>query len=256
LDGQGYTVRLPIGYTDSSGTVHRDATLRKMTGREEALMADPRLRKNGGRLVTMLLANCIAGLGTLPKIDADVTARLYSVDRNYLLMELRKVTFGDTLDASYTCPGCGKTTEVTEYLNDLPVKRLADVTGPVEVAVQLEDGFEYEGQVHKSMLLTLPSGIDEEKIAAAGGENPSRAKNAMLARCIRALGSLEKGEIDALGTHILMELTLGDRRRIDKAIEESTPGLDLTREVTCDHCGRTFKSTLDMTNFFPSADQP
>lgn len=249
----GYQVTLPVGYTDANGTVHREATLRKMTGKEEALMADPRLRKNGGRLMTMLLANCVTALGTLPKVDPDVMARLYSADRNYLLMELRRATFGDELEASYTCPHCGRTTEVAEDLATVPVKRLAGNDGAVEIAVQLEDGFAYEGALHRTLLLTLPTGLDEEKVAATQSDNPSRAKNALLARCIRALGSLDRSDIDALGTHILMELTLGDRRRIDKAVEAAAPGVDLIRDVTCDSCGRGFKAALDMSHFFPVA---
>lgn len=249
----GYKVMLPVGYTDGDGTVHREATLRKMTGKEEALMADPRLRKNGGRLMTMLLANCVTAIGTLARVDAEVTARLYSADRNYLLMELRRATFGDELEASYTCPHCGHTTGVVEDLATIPVKRLERGDGSTEIAVQLEDGFTYEGVVHRTLLLSLPTGIDEERVAATQNDNPSRAKNALLARCIRALGSLDRSEIDALGTHILMELTLGDRRRIDKAVEAAVPGVDLIRSVTCDACSRGFKASLDMSHFFPVA---
>ena len=43
---------LPIGYTDQEGATHRTVVLRKMTGKEEAILADRRNQRNGGKLVT------------------------------------------------------------------------------------------------------------------------------------------------------------------------------------------------------------
>ena len=42
-----YDAELPVGHLDEDGRLHRVATLRKMTGHEEALLADRKLRANG-----------------------------------------------------------------------------------------------------------------------------------------------------------------------------------------------------------------
>src|SRR5215467_962384 len=95
---------LPIGYTDDEGKLHRTVVLRKMTGKEEAILADRRFQRNGGKLVTELLHSCIVQLGDLKKNGSDTMEELYSADRNYLLLKLRSITFGASLPARYTCP--------------------------------------------------------------------------------------------------------------------------------------------------------
>src|SRR5262245_30373849 len=85
---------IPIGITDDDGRVHRTAVLRKMTGREEAILADKRNQRNGGKLVTELIHSCLVRLGDLPKNGASTVEKMYSADRNFLLIKLRTLTFG------------------------------------------------------------------------------------------------------------------------------------------------------------------
>ena len=60
------TVVLPVGYMEEgNGKVHREATLRKMTGNEEALLADPKLRSNGGKLITALFLRAEVGVARI-----------------------------------------------------------------------------------------------------------------------------------------------------------------------------------------------
>src|SRR5438309_9159414 len=124
-----FDFELPVGYMDDDGRVHRLATLRKMTGHEEALLADRKLRHNGGMLVTELLASCLRQLGELKPVERQVVSHLTSADRNYLLLQLRKITFGNELEATYVCPACGETSHVLQDLDELPV-RCADGGGP------------------------------------------------------------------------------------------------------------------------------
>lgn len=243
-------VTLPIGYTDESGRQHRTAVLRKMTGKEEAILADRRNQRNGGKLVTELLHSCLVRLGDLPKNGAATVDRMYSADRNFLLLKLRTLTFGPELEASYTCPSCGEATRLTEDLDELPVKALNDGEAADEILVQLEDGYEdKDGSLHTALTLRLPTGEDEAAVAAIMRQNPSLGKNALLARCMKSLGDLPRHRIEAIGPKIMAELTMTDRRIIDRALNQNAPGVDLIREITCAGCGGTFKSTLDMTHF-------
>jgi hypothetical protein len=65
-----------------------------------------------------------------------------------------------------------------------------------------------------------------------------------------SLGDLPRHRIEALGPKILSDLTMTDRRLIDRAINQAAPGLNMIREIECAHCGETFKQTLDMSHFF------
>lgn len=241
---------LPIGYTDEHGQLHRTVVLRKMTGKEEAILADRRNQRNGGRLVTELLHSCMVRLGDLPKNGTSTVAGMYSADRNYLLIKLRALTFGTELEAGYTCPNCNERLRVIEDLDELPVRTLAHGESPDEIVVELEDGYtDKDGQVHTALTLRLPTGEDEEAVASQVRQNASLGKNALLARCLKSLGDIPRHRLEALGSRILSELTMTDRRLIDKALNQSAPGIDLIREIECINCGHVFKSSLDMTHF-------
>jgi hypothetical protein len=247
---RAYEFELPIGVRDQDGRLHRSGTLRKMTGRDEAILADPQNQRNGGRLVTELLASCVLTIGELPHVGAPVIAAMYSADRNYLLLKLREVTFGPTLQASYKCPSCGHSHDVNEALDELPVRRMGDDESIAEIRVRLEDGYvDPQGQVHDAVVMRLPTGADESAVAPQMRKNASLGKNALLARCLTSLGGVPAHRLDALGPKLLAELTLTDRRLIDRALSSAAPGVDLIRVMECPACGQEFKASLDLSRF-------
>lgn len=241
---------LPIGYTDEEGNLHRTVVLRKMTGKEEAILADKRNQRNGGKLVTELLHSCLVKLGDLQRNGPSTVEAMYSADRNFLLLKLRSITFGPELPAHYTCPACNESIEVVEDLDDLPVRTLSDGESPDDVVVALEDGYlDKDGQVYTALRLRLPTGADESAVAPQMRQNASLGKNALLSRCLKSLGDLPKHRLEAIGPKILADLTLTDRRLIDRALNEVAPGVEITRQVECPSCGQSFKASLDLTHF-------
>jgi hypothetical protein len=243
-----FEVLLPIGYTDEAGQVHRRAVIRKMRGHEEALLYDPSL--TAGQLVTGLIRSCLVRLGDLETIDSTVVSQLYTADRNYLLLKLRRVTLGDRLLASYLCPGCGSSVSVVEDLSRVEVRRLDDGQPLADIELELEDGYvDREGTLHTGLTLTLPRGVDEDFVAPMVEKDPLKARDALVLRCIKRFGTLPRAVLEAYGVKILRDLTLGDRRQIDHAFNGQTPGVDLTRQVGCPTCGRSFTAVLDMTHF-------
>jgi len=243
-NGREIEVTLPIGYLDSEGHLHKQVILRKMTGRDEALLADPVNQRNGGRLVTALLTSCTRPADEAGSLSRNDIESMYSADRNYLLIRLRSLTFGAELAASYTCPACGNRFETIEDLDALPVKMVSDGQQPDDIIVELEDGYvDRDGSVHTSLTMRLARGDDESAAA------PEMRKNALLARCLRSLGDLPQHRVEALGTKILADLTLTDRRLIDRAVNDAAPGVDLIRQMDCTSCGHELRASLDMTNF-------
>ena len=71
-----------------------------------------------------------------------------------------------------------------------------------------------------------------------------------MARCLKAVGDMPQARMEALGTAIFNDLTLGDRAIVDKALNDSSsPGMKMRRELTCGSCGRRFTASLDLSNF-------
>ena len=244
-----FEVFLPIGYADEAGRVQRRAVLRKMTGHEEALLYDTSL--TAGRLVTELLRSCLVRLGELEAVDAGLVAQLYTADRNYLLLELRRITLGDHLAAAYTCPRCGASVPVAEDLGQLEVRRLPEGQGLADITVHLEDGYvDRQGTLHSDVTLTLPRGVDEEFVSPLAATDLLRAQDALILRCVKRFGALPKAALEAYGVKILRDLTMGDRGRLHAALNGQLPGVNFVRPVQCGQCGTTFQGVLDVTHFF------
>jgi hypothetical protein len=240
---------LPIGFESTDGSFRRKGLMRKMTGREEAILADRSNQGNGGKLVTELIHSCVTQFEGGPPLTKQDVASWYSADRNYVLIRLRAFTFGPELPATYSCSSCGEKLEVIENLDELPVRSLADNQEVAEIQVELKDGYWDKDQCHTEMSLTLPRGIDETVVAPLIRKNPSTGKNALLARCLTRLGEMPKHRLEQLGARIFAELTLTDRRLIDRALNEAAPGVDLMRDCTCPSCGGDIRANLDMTHF-------
>lgn len=244
-----FEVLLPIGYTDDSGRTHRQAWLHKMRGHEEALLYD--LSLSSGRLVTELIRSCLVQLGTIEDVDADLVGQLYTADRNYLLLEIRRITLGDRLAASYPCPRCGASVVVTEDLGQIEVRRLPEGERLADITVALDDGYtDRAGTTHVDLALSLPRGVDEEIVSPMVERDPMKAQDALLLRCIERFGGLSRAALEAYGVKILRDLTMADRQRIQAALADQAPGVNFHRIIQCGPCGSRFPGVLDVSNFF------
>ena len=245
-------VVLPVGYPDPAGRIDRRATLRKMRGHEEALLYDPSL--SAGRLVTEIVRGCLARLGDVTDVTSEMVSGLYSADRTYLLVELRRFTLGDALNCSYLCPGCGADVAVVEDLGSIAVRRLDGDRKPESTVVELEDGYlDREGVRHSEIRLRLPRGDDEEFVADTAEKDPLRARDALILRCMESFGTLPRKALEAYGVKILRDLTLGDRKRIYRALDTEAPGVEFRRPVRCPTCALHFEAFLEASLFFDLA---
>jgi hypothetical protein len=244
-----HDVILPVGYAEPGGRIGRRAALRKMRGHEEALLYDTSL--SAGRLVTEIVRGCLVRLGDTTEITAAMVSRLTSADRNYLLVELRRCTLGDALPCSYLCPGCGADVPVMEDLASIEVRRLAGDGEPQSTVVTLDDGYQdRDGVRHLEMRLRLPRGDDEELVAETAEREPLRARDALILRCIESFGTLPRAALEGYGIKILRDLTLGDRKRIYRALDTDAPGVDFRRQVRCPACALHFEAFLEASHFF------
>lgn len=244
-----FEVLLPIGCTDETGRVHRRAVIRKMRGHEEALLYD--LTLTAGQLVTELIRSCLIRLGDLENVGEDIVSQLYTADRNYLLLELRRITLGDRLRASYLCPRCGSNVPVMEDLSQIEVRWLDEGQTLGDITLELEDGYvDREGTLHTELTLTLPRGVDEEFVSPMAAKDSLQAEDALMLRCIKRFGTLPKAALEAYGVKILRDLTLGDRQRLQRAFNSQTPGVNYQRSVRCGQCEMMFEGVMDVSGFF------
>jgi len=109
-----FEFRLPKGYIDYDGNLHRDGTMRLATaGDEIAPLRDPRVKQNPAFLVIILLSRVVTRLGAHTTITPDMVERMFSTDLAYLQNFYRRInTEGNATTVHATCPNCGTDVEV------------------------------------------------------------------------------------------------------------------------------------------------
>lgn len=216
--------------------------LRPMTGEHEEIMADKLLSRNPGKMFTELLLAALVTLDGVKPTKALVQAMTIP-DRDFLLTEFRRASFGDTLVGDYVCSECGdKFTEETD-LSQLPVTRAGE-DYKEHVEVELADGLEVGGVLHKKAIMRRPTGQDQERTAVLMSQNASKGSTLMLTYCCEAIGEVRPSADQVKG------LTMRDRQRMLKALELDTYGVDMMLTMTCPSCGAVNRQVLDNSAFF------
>ncbi|MGE0398339.1 MAG: phage tail assembly protein [Kofleriaceae bacterium] len=103
-----FPFRLPRGFVDSDGNLHRDGVMRLATARDEILpLQDYRVQSNRAYLVIVLLSRVITKLGDYKSISVDTVENLFSTDLAYLQEFYRKINEeGGAPKHHVTCPKC------------------------------------------------------------------------------------------------------------------------------------------------------
>src|SRR6266446_2728841 len=114
LQGDERIFELPLGYVDKSGRSHREMQLRPMTGHEQRLLEALPSSTPVATITTKLLATCVQRVGDIQKADAALVRALLIGDRDFLILKLYQITFGERIHVLLSCPaeGCAEIAEV------------------------------------------------------------------------------------------------------------------------------------------------
>lgn len=232
MDTQTHT--LPGGYLDSSGSIHKEIVLIPLSGRDEELLT--KYNYPSAELVTELITCCVLRLGEIQPVTHEMAASLLVADREFILLMLRRATFGDKVESTLPCPwpDCGKNIDIDFNISSIPITRL-DTVLPV-----------YEAEIlSHQVLYRLPNGTDQEFIANSVKTNEANVTSLLLQRCILQIDntlSPTLEDIQCLHADIRLE--------VEKSLEARAPNLDLTMELDCPECSRTFIAPFELQDFF------
>jgi hypothetical protein len=102
-----FTFRLPRGYVDSSGQVHRDGVMRLATARDELIpLRDDRVRENPAFLTVVLLGRVVTRIGEIDDVHAGIIESLFASDLAFLQDLYRRINTEGHTRAGVTCPAC------------------------------------------------------------------------------------------------------------------------------------------------------
>lgn len=226
-------------YDDSDGPANGVVSIRPMTGEEEQILATPRFVRKG-QAINMIFQRCLK-----ENYRAD---QLLTIDRTYMLIYLRGISYSPNYDVEVKCPECEKKFGTTIDLNTLYVEQCPDDYGPElrDVLPTTKLPFSYR----------LSTGRDEQEITDyrdrrikafgdASADDTLIYRTAMLLHEIDGLTN--KGELQVL----LKNLPISDVAHIRNCINEPPFGVDTNVEIVCPSCLQDFEVDLPLeANFF------
>jgi hypothetical protein len=226
---------LPGGYRDASGRLHRDVSIRALTGREEEVVSWGMGRLSFPALVTCVLAGCVRRLGPMQPVTEALAGSLLVPDREFALLKVRELTLGDRISAILVCPACAQKMDVDFSAAEVPIeaRRPEATTDTIQVAAA-DGGW-------RRVEFRLPTGADQELLGGASTWDERLAVRALLEQClVRADGA--RGEGTALDDEACAA--------VDEAMARVSPSIDFDLNVVCPECGHRFVQPVDFARLF------
>lgn len=143
--------------------------------------------------------------------------RLCAADRDRILAAIYVRELGARIQATPTCPACGKTFDVEFRLDEL----IGTIEPSYDGVARVGDG---KFALDDGTCFRIPSGEDE--LISSAARDPSAA---LIERCV------ERGAIDA--------------ERLGALLEQLAPVIDLAIDVACAECGHAHEVRFDVQSF-------
>jgi hypothetical protein len=197
-------------------------TVRPMTFEDERSMMSK--KNHNVDVLNGLLAKCVSNI--------DVS-QLLQMDKLYLIMKLREISYGDEYRANISCTACRKDNEVTFSLNQLPVHYIEDsFTDPLVIDLPI---------LKKKIKVRLPRVSDERYFV-----NAEQAIGNLWRFIEEIDGHSEKSVI----SKVIPQLPLKDAHALLDSMAANEYGLDTKVRFLCNYCDHTEVMELPITADF------
>lgn len=210
------------------GKDFQGVTLRAMTLADEK--AGQAAVRNGENPVNTLLGRCLGGI----QVDS-----LLSMDRDYLLIKLRELSFGQEFKATCPCPKCSFDNRVSFVLSKLPVEPLPEgFSEPIEINLL---------QSKLTVKLNFPRVRDEAFLL---GDDPLDCLWRFISS-IKKEGEEEEYRDKEIICAVVDKLQIADLHAIVRGLSLEGYGLQTKVKIGCTSCKAT--SVIDLPldqNFF------
>ena len=227
----------------STGILH----VRPMTGAEEEILATSRYVKKN-EAVDMIFKRCLQ-----EKVD---TTKLLTIDRNYLLIWLRGISYSTEYEVEVKCTNCEHKFKEVVNLNELPVNYCPDDFDMSSLSGTLpKTGWKFTYR--------LSNGHDELTVAQYRDRRNrefgrDRSDDTLTYRTATLLNSIEDNEgrsvVDTNDLQVLLKrVPVGDGAYLRSVVNDPPFGVNTDIVLVCDNCGADFNTDLPMESgfFFP-----
>jgi hypothetical protein len=225
-------------------------TIKYLTAEEDDILYSPDLIRSG-RVLDVLLDKAV--------IDRDLRPdTMISGDRNFLLVEIRKTGLGNEyVPGEIQCSSCSQVYEPTIDLDKLkakPLEVMPDENGEYEIKLPM---------FKKTLKFRLLTGQDEKRISkiaeASGKKNAGGIKISKLVTEKYVMQIMEvDGNRDKLYIKkFISAMPMKDSLYFREYLKRVEPGLDLSYEFECPHCGELEIKDIPITPklFYPDLEK-
>jgi len=229
------SVILPGGFLAKDGSLIKYGEVRELNGMDEEAVSKA---GSAGKALAAMLQRGVVSIGT-NAADKDDLDQLLSGDRDALLIGIRRVTFGDTVDFEFPCQHCNTDLEVSvDLVKDVPIKELED---PIN-----DRTFTYTSKKKGIIVVGLPTGAVQKKLVENADKTSSELNTILLSGCLKSVN----GE-PSLGASTALTLGMADRDGIINEIIKRNPGPRLGEvKTTCEACGEEIPMPLSLADLF------
>jgi hypothetical protein len=238
------SARLLAGYIDGAGNRWTDVTIRELRGRDEEQLERAFVTGDMTRYIDAILRAGVVQLGPLDESKelAKALDSLLIGDRDVLVLQVRRMAYGDTQRLNVRCPFCEHQFQVDySYSQDVPMK-----------------GFEVDDRSQRLFDLELPGGSVCELRLVDGTAQKLVYTPENMKRTEAELNTLLLAELlvtidgkPVRGTGPVLDLRMRDRLHILKWLVEQQPGpqySDVNQE--CSSCTREFPLVMTLRDMF------
>lgn len=217
------------------GKIH----VKPMTMKEEKLLATQRLIRTG-KAIDMIFESCMQE--TFPAEE------LLSIDRTFLLIWLRGISYGSEYDVNVKCPNCNNSFPETINLSELPVDFADEGASEPKGSVFPRCGHPFKYRFSRGKDEAALARHRERKARAYGDDaidDTLVARDSML--IVEIGGFTNKQEISV----ILESLSMEDATHLRSLFREPGFGVKTLLPLICPFCSSDFDVDLPMdANFF------
>ncbi|HEY5957352.1 MAG TPA: hypothetical protein VIV60_12390 [Polyangiaceae bacterium] len=228
VDTDPTAVRLPNGCA-YQGRWLRDLRLRAWNTRDLEATAQPSSTeaRSVAQRTTAILARCVT-LNDGQAVDEEFVRNLVVGDREALLLHLQRMSSGDRFSCVLTCPQCRDRMDFELELRTLLLPPYEHAQSSHLASIADGEGKSYEVQFR------LPTGADQEFVAALALQDCAAAARVLLERCIEVIDN-------GATTGVPDAVTAG----LPNLMAKLDPQAELILHVHCPSCETQFDTQFD-----------
>lgn len=241
------SVTLIAGYVTDDGQRYTSAEVRELRGRDEEAIERALATGDIARYIDAIVRAGTVRIGevTDERELAKVLDKLWIGDRDLLVLQVRRATYGDTQQLHVKCPYCNSAFDVIySYSDDVPLKGV-EIDGLSDRSQRL---FDVECPGGTLIEIRAVDGAAQKKVYT--GENLKKTDAELNSLLLRELVvSIDGNPVRGMGP--ILDLPSRVRQHLLKWLQKAQPGPqyeDVTQE--CPECLKSFPLVMTIREMF------